>query len=187
MEGILNTHCPCCGIYDYEQEIGGTYFICPVCDWEDDLVQLNNPDYTGGANVLSLNQKREMFKKNQTCADNHIIFISKPSDFEGRNSFVAHIPKIDGVEHLFDELSEKLQFPNYFGRNWNALNDFMWIDQKDIVIVHDSFITLNENDFHVYIEILHSAVLSWSSDPEHTLRVIFRKNYKEISERFIKK
>lgn len=62
----LNTHCPCCGIFDHEEEIGNTFLICPICDWEDDEVQLDNPNYERGANVLSLNQSKELFKRNQT-------------------------------------------------------------------------------------------------------------------------
>lgn len=186
-----NTYCPCCRIFDHGEKIGNTFLICPICDWEDDGVQLEHPDYEGGANALSLNQVREMFKKNQTCTDNQIIFMSKPSEFEVRDSFVAHIPKINGVKHLFGELSEKLQFPSYFGRNWDAvndcLNDFMWIEEKDIVIVHDSSINLSEKDFDIYIDILHDTILSWLSDTEHTLRVVFRTDYKEIIEHPIKK
>lgn len=186
-----NTHCACCEIFDHEEEIGNTFLICPICDWEDDGVQLNNPDYEGGANTLSLNQAREMFNINQTYIDAHIIFMSKPSEFEVKNSFVAHMSKINGVEHLFDELSEKLRFPNYFGRNWDAvndcLNDFMWIEEKNIVIVHDSSISLNEKDFDIYVDILHDTILSLLSDTDHTLRVVFPTDYKEIIERFIKR
>jgi hypothetical protein len=32
----------------------GSHEICPVCFWEDDLVQTRWPSYTGGANTLSL-------------------------------------------------------------------------------------------------------------------------------------
>lgn len=32
--------------------------ICKVCGWEDDGIQYDDPDYAGGANVLSLNQYR---------------------------------------------------------------------------------------------------------------------------------
>ena len=117
--------------------------------------------------------------------------MSKPSEFETRNSFVAHIPKINGVKHLFDELSEKLNFPNYFGHNWNAvndcLNDLMWLDEKEIVIVHDSSINLSEEDFDIYVDILHGTILSWLSDSEHTLKAVFRTDYSERIERFIKK
>lgn len=121
----------------------------------------------------------------------YIIFMLKPSEFEIEDSFVAHIPKVNGVEHLFDALSENLRFPDYFGRNWDAvndcLNDLMWIDKKNIVILHDSSINLEEEDFNIYVDILHNTILSWLSDTEHTLRVVFRIDYKERIESFIEK
>lgn len=40
----------------------GVYEICDVCGWEDDPVQRDNPDYSGGANDLSLNQCREKYQ-----------------------------------------------------------------------------------------------------------------------------
>jgi len=45
--------CPCCGFLTLEYEYG-SYAICPVCDWEDDGVQLANPTSAGGANSCSL-------------------------------------------------------------------------------------------------------------------------------------
>ncbi|RQP21439.1 CPCC family cysteine-rich protein [Piscinibacter terrae] len=45
--------CPCCGFLTLEGEYG-SYAICPVCDWEDDPVQLANPASAGGANSRSL-------------------------------------------------------------------------------------------------------------------------------------
>lgn len=45
--------CPCCGFLTLEGEYG-SYAICPVCDWEDDPVQLANPSSSGGANTRSL-------------------------------------------------------------------------------------------------------------------------------------
>ena len=47
--------CPCCKKYVFE-EGPGSYEICPVCSWEDDKIQAENPDYKGGANKLSLNE-----------------------------------------------------------------------------------------------------------------------------------
>lgn len=48
--------CPCCG----EPTISarGEYEICEVCGWEDDPVQSAEPDFAGGANVLSLEEAR---------------------------------------------------------------------------------------------------------------------------------
>ncbi len=55
--------CPCCGYKTLEEEPPGTFDTCPVCFWEDDFVQYDNPDYEGGANCVSLNQAKENFKK----------------------------------------------------------------------------------------------------------------------------
>jgi Cysteine-rich CPCC len=45
--------CPCCG-YQVFPEPPGSYDICPICFWEDDVVQLAFPRMAGGANTLSL-------------------------------------------------------------------------------------------------------------------------------------
>ncbi len=53
--------CPCC----HEKTLTdgpGNYDICPNCGWEDDPIQRDDPDYTGGANEMSLNEAREIFK-----------------------------------------------------------------------------------------------------------------------------
>ena len=53
--------CPCCGEKVFTAR--GEYEICGVCGWEDDPIQFSKPDYTGGANTLSLNQARQAWKK----------------------------------------------------------------------------------------------------------------------------
>lgn len=45
--------CPSCGFLVFAESIG-SYDICPVCDWEDDPVQLRFPTMAGGANGGSL-------------------------------------------------------------------------------------------------------------------------------------
>jgi hypothetical protein len=54
--------CPCCGHLTLDEEPPGTYDICPVCWWEDDDLQFENPDYRGGANEVSLNEARRNFE-----------------------------------------------------------------------------------------------------------------------------
>ena len=54
--------CPVCGSnsfddYDYEHS------ICKECFWEYDPVQVDNPDFSGGANELSLNEYRKVYEK----------------------------------------------------------------------------------------------------------------------------
>jgi hypothetical protein len=45
--------CPCCGHLTLS-EPPGSYYICQVCFWEDDPVQLRWPTHRGGANATSL-------------------------------------------------------------------------------------------------------------------------------------
>jgi nitrogen fixation-related uncharacterized protein len=40
----------------------GTFAICPVCWWEDDSTQFDDPDYRGGADGPSLRQARETYR-----------------------------------------------------------------------------------------------------------------------------
>jgi hypothetical protein len=55
--------CPCCGYKTLGEEPPGTFEICDICFWEDDLVQFDDPDYEGGANVVSLRQAQHSFMK----------------------------------------------------------------------------------------------------------------------------
>ena len=52
--------CPVCGKYTFEEY--DSYDICPVCGWEDDGLQRDEPDLACGANGLSLNQYREQYR-----------------------------------------------------------------------------------------------------------------------------
>lgn len=52
--------CPVCGQYEFEEP--DFYEVCPICGWEDDLVQRLDPDFEGGANTESLNQARASWK-----------------------------------------------------------------------------------------------------------------------------
>ena len=54
--------CPVCGNetfddHDYE------YDICEECFWEYDLIQVNYPDCSGGANHHSLNEYRNIYRR----------------------------------------------------------------------------------------------------------------------------
>lgn len=53
--------CPVCGKFEFESE--GDYDGCEFCNWQNDGLQMNHPDYAGGANWLSLNQARSNYEK----------------------------------------------------------------------------------------------------------------------------
>ena len=59
--------CPCCGHKTFKEKPNGTYEVCPVCFWEDDPIQLDDPDYEGGANPTSLKQAQKNFLEFGAC------------------------------------------------------------------------------------------------------------------------
>ncbi|HVS93719.1 MAG TPA: CPCC family cysteine-rich protein [Mucilaginibacter sp.] len=54
--------CICCGFFTLEEPTDNSFQLCPVCFWEDDGVQSDDPDYEGGANEVSLNIAKINFK-----------------------------------------------------------------------------------------------------------------------------
>ncbi len=57
----FNRLCPVCRQYYFIEP----HDICPICKWEDDSVQLSDPDFAGGANELSLNEAIRKYNKSK--------------------------------------------------------------------------------------------------------------------------
>ena len=70
--------CECCGNYTLPEESIGMDNICPVCYWQDDYVQLHDPDFMGGANKESLNQARLNFNHFGVFSKKYISFVRNP-------------------------------------------------------------------------------------------------------------
>lgn|SRR5487761_1362742 len=60
--------CPCCG-YLVFRELPGSYDICPICFWEDDIVQLQDPTFSGGANKPSLIDAQKNYREFGACEE----------------------------------------------------------------------------------------------------------------------
>ncbi|HBV98041.1 MAG: hypothetical protein JL50_00960 [Peptococcaceae bacterium BICA1-7] len=76
--------CPCCGYFTLSEQPPGTFEICPVCYWEDDSVQYNDPNYEGGANKVSLNKARENFINLGAIGKEYVAQVRPPLDEEKR-------------------------------------------------------------------------------------------------------
>jgi RNAse (barnase) inhibitor barstar len=70
--------------------------------------------------------------------------------------------------HLFDELAAALQFPYYFGENWNAvwdcITDLNWLKGSSFLLVFDSaehLLSESEREFKFLIEVLRDAHDRW--------------------------
>ncbi|MFS0656855.1 CPCC family cysteine-rich protein [Bacillus sp. 179-C3.3 HS] len=71
--------CPCCGYKTLDEEPPGTYDICDICFWEDDGTQYEDPDYVGGANVVSLKQAQRNFMAFGASDEYSIVLVRKPN------------------------------------------------------------------------------------------------------------
>ena len=95
-----------------------------------------------------------------------------------RGAHVARIPSgIDGKTALFRALVPELALPDYFGANWDALEeclrDLSWIERKTVALVHADLPPLPKKELLTYLSVLSASVKDWSKDEEHVLTVIF--------------
>ncbi len=77
--------CPCCGYKTFAEQPKGHYDICEVCFWEDDPIQLDNPNYEGGANKVSLRQGQRNFIDFGACEREMIKKVRQPTNDEQRD------------------------------------------------------------------------------------------------------
>lgn len=70
---------------------------------------------------------------------------------------------------LFDEFAQALSFPEYFGHNWDALEeclaDFEWLPAKGyILLISDAHAVLpnDEEEYETLLEVLNDAGEAWS-------------------------
>ena len=56
--------CPCCSNFTLPSSEKSGLHSCPVCGWIDDEIQFSDPNLRPGANYLSLNEAKELFKSN---------------------------------------------------------------------------------------------------------------------------
>lgn len=98
------------------------------------------------------------------------------------NDFSVHIQMANDKRQLLRQLNDKLLFP-YFGFNWDALydclRDFNWVRQRKIIIIHDDLPKIERHSLKIYINILIDAMNDWKEGEEHSLDIIFPKQYEQ--------
>jgi hypothetical protein len=91
--------------------------------------------------------------------------------------------RLKSKRELLDSLASQLQFPDYFGRNWDALNDCLrsldWINQRRIVLHHKALPMPGiPSDQKTYLEILKSSVEDWQRpSQDHELVASFSAGF----------
>jgi len=79
-------------------------------------------------------------------------------------------------QHLFDEVAAALQFPHYFGENWNALAecicDLSWLPaERYLLVLRDADVVLSvaPDIFGLFVRTVHDTSREWAR-PGGTVR-----------------
>lgn len=82
----------------------------------------------------------------------------------GAAAVVAALPAGISSEHvLFDEISRSLSFPDYCGRNWDAIEecirDLSWLSPGPVVLWHQGLpLATQVESLKIYLSILRDAM-----------------------------
>lgn len=91
----------------------------------------------------------------------------------------AKIPaRVESKTELLALLEEGLGFPDYFGANWDALEeclgDLSWLEPEQVVIRHEGVpLPKDREAAATYLSILADSIAFWEDRPEHSLVVVF--------------
>jgi len=105
-------------------------------------------------------------------------FVDDVSGFRAPNSLVVRLAgRLRRKRDLLRALASGLKFPNYFGHNWDALeeclNDLSWLGQQSgIVLIHKYRPLADVGQRHVYADILRQA----QANQRLPLRVVFPRS-----------
>lgn len=111
---------------------------------------------------------------------NNFLFFETRSDIkiEGKGRSVIIPSNINEKLDLFDSYNKQLNFPSYFGYNWDALYDCMvdlsWINEHTIQIIHNDIpFKSNQDKRTIYLKLLIDICSSWEKSYSHKILIFF--------------
>ena len=96
--------------------------------------------------------------------------------------YCVEIQKVENTYELFSQLANKLCLRN-FKYSWDDLmvhfQDFNWIENTDIYIIHHDLSCLSSQDINNYYEVIYDTIHFWDEKKEHKVYFIFSKDEKD--------
>jgi hypothetical protein len=94
-----------------------------------------------------------------------------------------------GKRDLLTEYVRQLRLPDYFGWNWDALEeclrDLSWLEPGQAVLIWHAGLPLRGQSRRVYLELLDEAARHWRESSERQFRVAFSRSLETRIERLL--
>jgi hypothetical protein len=109
--------------------------------------------------------------------ENHFYF-GEVDRLNTLDDYVVELPEeIATPDQLLQAYDDLLHFPEYFGFNWNAmdecLRDLEWIQNRRIIIIHKSLPKIERSQVRIYLSILSDCMREWEKNGAHVVIVAF--------------
>ena len=107
------------------------------------------------------------------------VLTNNVAKFRGADARVLEIPQgLANKNALLAWYASALEFPSYFGANWDAfeecLRDLVWLKEHTLVLFHrDMPLAEHLKDQRTYIAVLAEIVRHWNADEDHAVIAAF--------------
>ena len=78
-------YCPCCGYRTLSPDEPGSYEVCEICGWVDDLVGFYHPEAQSDYNHVSLSEARENVREGGTILPGMASDTREPGESDQRD------------------------------------------------------------------------------------------------------
>lgn len=116
--------------------------------------------------------------------ENHFYF-GEVDRLNTLDDYVVELPEeIATADQLLKAYDDLLHFPEYFGFNWNAmdecLRDLEWIQNRRIIIIHKSLPKIERSQVRIYLSILSDCMREWEKNEAHVVVVVFPEGLEQL-------
>jgi len=101
---------------------------------------------------------------------------------------VVRIPRgVTSKQALLAALAQGLRLPDYFGWNWDALEeclrDLSWLSAGREVVIEHAGLPLRGRSRRTYLQVLDAVARRWRERSERRVRIVFRASHERAIKR----
>ncbi|GEM_PF-1357167 len=116
------------------------------------------------------------------------LFINSEQETDSLTNIISILQTVDSKLNLLEFLSKEMNFPDYFGYNWDSFYDTLlddsWINKDEINLLHPQLPLLPPEDLKIYFEIINDLVKNNDNSVKILRFVFYQKDQLEIERYF---